>query len=114
MNTSAAPATNSTAPNAAAPLDKSRLLYWVAINGASAAVTPFPLPLTLKCCPTPELLIGFETLYEARSFQTLALTAPMRVVRKKIEAMRRNPKAVFIAPPNPQPPTRGSTTWSSN
>ena len=114
MDNTAVPAMSTNAPNADAPPGKSRLLYWVAINGASAAVTSFPLPLTLKCCPTPELLIGFENLYEARSFQTLALTAPMRVVRKKIEAMRRNPKAVFIAPPNPQPPTRGSTTWSSN
>jgi hypothetical protein len=114
MNTATAPATSTTAPTVDAPLNERRLLYWVAINGASAALTAFPLPLTVKCYPTPQLLVGLETLQEARSFQTLALTAPIRVVRKEIEAMRRNPKAVCIAPPNPQPPTRGSTTWSSN
>jgi hypothetical protein len=114
MNTSAEPVNSTTALPVDAPLNKRRLLYWVAINGGSASVTPFPLPLTVKCFPTPQLLIGFETSQEARSFQTLALTAPIRVVRKEIDLMRQNPKVVCIAPPKPQPPTRGSTNWSSN
>jgi hypothetical protein len=114
MNNSAAPATSITASTVDASPNKTRLLYWVAINGGSAALAPFALPLTVKCYPTPQLLIGLESFQEARAFQSLALTAPIRVVRKKIEAMRRNPKAACIAPPNPQPPTRGSTIWSSN
>ncbi len=107
-------ATNSTVPTAGTEMSapRSHNLYWVAINGASVAMAPYPLPVSLMCTPTPQLLIGQKTLQQAMTLQSILLTAHMKVVRKKIKAMRRSPEAVCIEPPNPQPPTRGATIWS--
>jgi hypothetical protein len=108
-------APKSTVPTAGTEMStpRSRNLYWVAINGASAAMAPYPLPVTVMCTPTPELLIGQETLQQAMTLQSILLTAPMMAVRKEIKALRRSPEAVCIESPNPQPPTRGATIWSA-
>jgi len=91
-----------------------RLLYWVAINGASAGMTPIPLPVTVMCTPTPELLIGLPTFERAERLQSLLLNAPLKIVRKEIEAQRNSKDAVIISPAHPQPQTRGATTWTAN
>jgi hypothetical protein len=114
MNNSAAPASNLIVPTAGTETltHGPRSWYWVAINGDSAAMAPYPLPITVNCTPTPQLLIGLKTFIEAKTLQSLLLPAPMKVARKELGAIRRNPEAVCIVPENPEPPTRGATFWS--
>jgi hypothetical protein len=88
--------------------------YSVAINGDSAALSPIPLPLTVRCSPTPQLLIGLKTLVEAMTLRSCLVKAPMNVARKEIKAMRRSPEAICIEPAKPEPPPRGGTSWSAD
>jgi hypothetical protein len=113
MNDSIVPATSTTGPTTDSPMSDMRMLYWVAINGDSAALAPFPLPVTVSCTPTPQLLVGLNTLQRARALQATLLTAPMHMVRKEVKAMCRSVEAVCIEPANPGRPTRGATLWSS-
>ena len=85
--------------------------YWIAVNGASAAMTPYPLPRTVRCIPTPQLLIGFKRLNHAKTFQSIALNAPLPIVRKELKLLKKHRDAVLIEPNNPEPPTTGPTLW---
>jgi len=86
--------------------------YWLAINGDTVVVSPFPLPSFVKCTPTPQLLVGFETRQEAITLQQILLTAPEDIVNKELVALLQVPYAWRFAPDNPEPPTSGATHWS--
>ena len=60
--------------------------YWIAINGASCALTAFPMrhPFVI---PTPEQLLGFPTLDEARKAQQVCLNAPMPEVKRFMQSL---------------------------
>jgi hypothetical protein len=88
-----------------------QLYWWIAINGASAAMSPMPMPQTLRVVPTPQQLIGFENYKAAKVFQTTLLTAPIPEVKRELMALRVTGDAVFINPDNPAPPTKGATMW---
>jgi hypothetical protein len=110
----AAPATSTTAPTADAPLNKTRSLYWVALNKGSVAISPSPLPLTVKCFPTPQLLFGLETLQEAKQLESIALTASVPTILKKFREA--HPDAGDVTGRvfrNSEPPT-GSVAWSAS
>lgn len=53
--------------------------FWIAINGASCAMTALPMRNPLLT-PTPEQMLGFPTPEEARRAQHIYLTAPMEEV----------------------------------
>jgi hypothetical protein len=110
QNTQAA-TTNKKGTGNSASGEHSRMLYWIAVNGASAAMASYPLPMTVKCIPVPELLIGFGNQKQARAFQNILLTAPLQIARKELNSLRRHRDAVFIQPDNPEPPTKAVTVW---
>ena len=87
--------------------------YWIAINGASCALTAFPMrhPLVI---PTPEQLLGFPTLDEARKAQQVCLNAPMPEVKRFMQSLSADVMAGrvrVIKPKHPEPPTSGQTAW---
>jgi hypothetical protein len=90
--------------------------YWIAINGASCALTGLPLAEP-KVTPTPEQLIGFPTLQEAREAQRCCLQESMGEVRRFLGSLRpdvRSGRIRVIQPPHPQPPTSGPTMWTDS
>jgi hypothetical protein len=87
--------------------------YWIAINGASCALTsmPFEEPVTV---PVARQLIGFPTLEEAQEAQRVCLQAPMKEVDRFWERLRPDVHAGrvrVINPAQPEPPTHGATQW---
>lgn len=91
-------------------------LYWIAINGPSCALTQMPMSEP-KVTPTPQLLIGFPALQEAREAQRCCLHSPMGEVRRFLNSLRPGVKAGrirVIRPPHPQPTTRGPTAWTED
>jgi hypothetical protein len=92
--------------------------YWLAINGGSVAISNMPLKTgEFKVAPTPEHLLGFATLRDARLIQRFLLEAPLPDVTEymttggKCEDL---PAPVIVCHPiKPQPPTRGTTVWLS-
>lgn len=92
------------------------LYYWVAANGASAAMSSIPLPVTLEVSPVPEQLFGFRDFVEARQFQQFLLTAPMPRIKWMLRVEM--PMAIssghikYIRPPNPERPSRAGTMWA--
>jgi hypothetical protein len=90
--------------------------YWIAINGASCAMSSFPLPVTVAAKPTPQYMLGFPTLEEARDTQEFMLTAPIPDVRKRLEGFQervQRGEIIYIQPANPEPPRTGPTMWSN-
>lgn len=75
-------------PTATAAIDENTPLYWIAINGPSAAITAVPCPLShLTVSPTPETLLGYTTFGEQHHRQTFFLTAPMEHVEAYMEQL---------------------------
>jgi hypothetical protein len=91
--------------------ENGKQLYWIAVNGASAAMSPMPMRMNVKVTPTPQQLLGFDSYEAAKEFQSILLTAPIPTVKRELVALRRRNGAVFITPDNPEPPTRGATMW---
>jgi hypothetical protein len=60
----------------------SQWYYWITINGTSAAMSPISLPITVKCSPTPQVLIGFDDQGEAMTTRRILLTAPIPEARE--------------------------------
>jgi hypothetical protein len=90
--------------------------YWIAINGASCAMSgvPFTEP---KVTPTPRQLIGFPTIEEAAEAQDICLREPMDAVVRFFESLRPDIDAGrvrVINPAHPQRSTRGQTAWTEN
>ena len=88
--------------------------FWIAINGATAAMYPIPLrePVVI---PTPPLLIGFATERQAREAQRTCLESEIDEVQAYLGSL--HPQITLgririIQPDNPQPPTEGPTLWS--
>jgi hypothetical protein len=90
--------------------NKTKSYYWIAINGASAALSPYPLPTKVKCTPTPQVLIGIEDGAEARKIQRILLTAPLPTVRQQIETLRKRTDVVYRKMDFPQRPSE-VTSW---
>jgi hypothetical protein len=95
----------------------SELYYWVAINGASAAVSSLPMPITVEVSPRPEGLIGYRTKEEQLERQKFFLTAPIKEVNDYMKfelgkEVARN-EVVVIQPEKPERPTKGATFWFS-
>jgi hypothetical protein len=97
-----------------AKLDDAR--YWIALNGSSCAL--FSLPLrNPKVTPTPQQLLGFPTLEEAKWAQNICLTAQMSHVKKFMKRLRADVltgRIRHIRPQHPQPPTRNETIWTEH
>jgi len=88
--------------------------YWLAMNGASCAMSSIPMPPTLKVTPAPEQLFGFPTVEEARDVQQYCLTAPIKDVARRLNSLLPRIKCgdiIYMRPANPQPPTHGVTQW---
>jgi hypothetical protein len=87
--------------------------FWVAINGPSVSMAPYPFPRTFKCSPVPELLLGFSNLKEAKAFHQFALTAPLLEVRERIATLLAS-GICSIEPAHPENPSREPTIWESS
>ncbi len=96
------------------PLSDER--YWIAINGASCAMTALPMRQPLVT-PTPKQLLGFPTLNEARKAQQVCLNAPIPEVKRFIQSLHADVmtgRIRVINPKHPQPPTSGQTAWTDS
>ncbi|MEQ1843413.1 MAG: hypothetical protein ABL994_23650, partial [Verrucomicrobiales bacterium] len=58
--------------------------YYIAINGASCAISRFPCPRRPEPIPRAQALIGFPTLEEAEEAQSLCLTSPIPHVEEAV------------------------------
>jgi hypothetical protein len=90
--------------------------YWIAINGASCAISSMPMRNPMVT-PTPQQMIGFPTLEEAQDAQRICLTASMDEVRRFMKSLRPDVgsgRVRVTTPDNPQPPTRGPTSWTES
>jgi hypothetical protein len=87
--------------------------YWIAINGASCAMSALPMRKP-KVSPTPQQMLGFPTLEEAKHAQHVCLTAPLDDVKRFLASLSADVKAgriIAITPANSEPPTYGPTMW---
>jgi hypothetical protein len=90
--------------------------YWIALNGASCALTSLPLRNPLVT-PTPQQLLGFPTLKEAKRAQRICLQSSMNEVQRFFTSLSPDVRAGrvrVINPEQPQPPTRGPTMWTED
>jgi hypothetical protein len=91
--------------------------YWIAINGASYAISSFPLRNPMVT-PTPELLIGFPTLEEAQEALDVCLHSP--IAQRDVFFLRRAPdvkagRIRLIRPEHSQPSAPGDPTmWTDS
>ena len=89
--------------------------YWLAVNGASVAVCPFPVSKDkIRCVPTPEQLIGFPTQKEQMESQQFLLAAEIQAVQRRMDEWgprMATGEMAYIMPDNPEPPTTGPTGW---
>ncbi len=86
--------------------------FWIAINGPSCALNARPLHWPIQLLPTPQFLIGFPTLAEAKEHQRSCLNDPASVVREKMESIADRDDIAFVATKDPDPPTTGPTFWA--
>ncbi len=86
--------------------------FWIAINGSSCAINAVPLHWPIRLLPTPEFLIGFPTLAEAKEHQRSCLNDPVSVVRKNAQALVSRDDIAFVALKDSQPQTEGPTFWA--
>ena len=92
---------------------KSTKRYWLAVNGASVAVTCVPGPIP-TVTPTPTQLFGLPTREEQLAMQEFLLTQPIPAVTAKLESLRpwvMSGEIIVVSPANPEPPTQGVTAW---
>ncbi len=86
-------------------------LYWLAINGASCAMSNMPMPATVTVTPRPQMLVGFLTHAEAKTAQHSMLTAPIAKCRKLMDKWKRCDDVVMRVFKKPERPTHGPTIW---
>lgn len=88
--------------------------WWLAVNGASCAASPMPLPDTLVVRPTPERLLGYRTQAEQLDDQRRFLQHPLDSVRNYVrQILPMKVKAGDIKQrlfERPEPPTK-QTLW---
>jgi hypothetical protein len=88
--------------------------WWLAINGASCAASPFPLPDHVVVRPTPERLLGYRTQKEQLDDQHRFLHHPLDSVRNYVrQTLPRKVRAGEIKQrlmKKPERPTR-DTHW---
>ncbi len=87
------------------------LLYWLAINGASCAMSSMPMPGTVTVTPRPKMLVGFLTHAEAKTAQHSMLTAPIAKCRKLMDKWKKRHDVVMKVFKKPERPTHGPTIW---
>jgi hypothetical protein len=90
--------------------------YWIALNGASCALTSLPLRNPLVT-PTPQQLLGFPTLKEAKRAQRICLQSSMNEVQRFFTSLSPDVRAGrvrVINPEQPQLPTRCPTMWTED
>ena len=90
--------------------------YWIAINSTSCALASFPMTNPVVS-PTPQQMLGFPTLEQAKHAQQICLTSPINEVKRFPQSLSPDVKAgriTVIAPDNPEPPTHGPTIWTSD
>jgi hypothetical protein len=85
-------------------------MYWIAINRSSCAMCSIPMDQPPIVSPTPELLVGFPTLAEAKAAQTLCLTAPINKVQAALTRWQESEDIVIHRCVHPQKP-RATTEW---
>ncbi len=85
-------------------------LYWIAINGSSCACSSIPF-VRPTVTPTPEVLIGFPNVEEAKDAQKLCLKAPIGQVKASMKLWMTQADIRIIRPSKPDPPTSGVTLW---
>ena len=92
-------------------------MWWVAINGPSAAVSPMPLPRPplLQVTPRPEQLIGYPTQERQLAAQDLLLNASMEKIesymREIVPNLIRKGEILYYRIAAPEPHTPGITAW---
>lgn len=97
-----------------AKMSEKKLYYWIAINGASCALssTPMPPPPKLQVIPKPEVLIGFPTLDEAVKVQGICLGDSIPNVERCLKELNKREDVCRVAYNDADAPTRGQTLWS--
>lgn len=86
-------------------------LYWIAINGPSCALSPFPLEFP-KVIPRPEILFGFHKQSEAKEAQAICLQGSIEQVRRAMLAWTYAKGVSWTKLTDPEPPTNGPTLWT--
>jgi hypothetical protein len=100
-------------PPAESELDDDGSRYWIAINGASCAIAPMPMRNPIVT-PRPQQLLGFASLEEAEHAQKVCLTYPMDKVREFLASLAPQVHEGTIRVmtyKDPEPSTKGPTTW---
>ena len=83
--------------------------WWIAVNGASAALSPMPLAEgDFTVMPRPAGLTRFAKRDEAVEAQTFLLTANASEVHARVERWKKEGRVTLI--PNPEPPGK-ETFW---
>lgn len=84
--------------------------WWLAINGASCAASPIPLPDHVAVRPTPERLLGYRTQAEQLDDQHRFLHHPADSVRNYVrQLLPMKVKAGEIRQIVPEKPERPTT-----
>lgn len=86
-------------------------LYWLAINGASCAMSSIPMPATVMVTPRPQMLVGFLTHGEAKTAQHSMLTDSIAKCRKLLDKWKKRHDVVIRVFKNAERPTHGPTIW---
>lgn len=90
--------------------------WWVAVNGETAALSPIASETPPLIQPTPEQLLGYRTLDEAKAAQQFLLTAPVSDIYRSMVGgdLAKRIKAgeiSYFLPKKPELPTKGPTQW---
>lgn len=96
-------------------MEKGDSIYWLAINGASAAASSLPLDSSRRwtISPTPEWAVGYRTQKEQQQAHRFFLTAPPGALKEYIASLRERQKdgevlvETYQSPEAPQE----QTTW---
>jgi hypothetical protein len=94
---------------------ETKYYYWLAINGASCAMSSTPMPMWVRVSPRPHYLLGYRTYEEAKAYQEFFLDAPIKDIkrwwRKDFPIKIKRDEIVMKQYDQPEPPTTGSTLW---
>ena len=93
---------------------KRQARFWLAINGASVAASPFPFE-NVVVRPTPEMIFGFLTRAEQVEAQRLLLKLPLNEVisyMKSLQKLVKDGVVVVEMFSKPKPPS-SATRWIS-
>jgi hypothetical protein len=90
--------------------------YWLAVNRDSVTASPVPLPAYPTVVPTPQMLVGFDTIAEQAKYQHFLLFGRLDSVKRftgtTLPKLAREGKVVVKLFKYPQKPTRSGTCWS--